>query len=258
MIDLQDLLAHGCKARNTVGIGVPEPLLFSTQEALRKNGCEVKLVGFGGSKELAKALHEGEIDAAVRGTLGSSAVMADLRSVFSLKEIMRVALLGDPAGKPLLLAPVGIDEGKDMLARLELVRSALVYLSPLGWSPSIGVLSKGRAEDADRGEEIRASIADGEKIVQKLRGDGLDAAHHSILVEEAAKTCDMIVAPDGISGNLMFRALHFLGGWKAYGAPVVNLTKVFVDTSRAKADFTDSVLLAAGLAEARRVRRFGP
>jgi predicted methyltransferase MtxX (methanogen marker protein 4) len=184
--------------------------------------------------------------------------MSDLSKVFSLKEIMRVAVLGDPAGKPLLLAPVGIDEGKDMMARLEIVRSAVVYFSPMGWSPSIGVLSKGRIDDIGRGDEIRTSLADGEKLIQKLRGDGLDATHYSILVEEAARACDMVVAPDGVSGNLIFRALHFLGSWRAYGAPVLNLTKVFVDTSRAKADFSDSVLMAAGLAEARRVRRIGP
>jgi len=258
MMDLPGLMATGCRSRCTVGIYLSGQALQAAQESLRAKGCEIKLVNFGGSLQLAEALRNGEIDAAVRGTAGSTGAMADLRKVFSLKEIMRVVVLGDPAGKPLLLAPVGIDEGKDMMARLEIVRSAVVYFSPMGWSPSIGVLSKGRIDDIGRGDDIRTSLADGEKIVQKLRGDGLDATHYSILVEEAARACDMVVAPDGVSGNLMFRTLHFLGGWKAYGAPVLNLTKVFVDTSRAKADFSDSVLMAAGLAEARRVRRIGP
>jgi len=49
----------------------------------------------------------------------------------------------------------------------------------------------------------------------------------------------------------MFRSLHFVGECRAYGAPIVNMAPVFVDTSRAKANFVDSVLLAAGLAEVR-------
>ena len=31
----------------------------------------------------------------------------------------------------------------------------------------------------------------------------------------------MLIAPDGISGNLVFRTLHFLGGGKALGAPIL-------------------------------------
>jgi len=60
-----------------------------------------------------------------------------------------------------------------------------------------------------------------------------------------------VVAPDGVSGNLIFRTLHFLGGCRAYGAPVVNLDRIFVDTSRAKSDYSDSILFAAVLAAER-------
>ena len=62
-----------------------------------------------------------------------------------------------------------------------------------------------------------------------------------------AEESDLVLAPDGVSGNLIFRTLHFVGGHEAYGAPVVNIPRVFVDTSRAKADFSAAVLLAAGL-----------
>ncbi|MDD3398769.1 MAG: methanogen marker protein 4, partial [Candidatus Methanomethylophilaceae archaeon] len=58
---------------------------------------------------------------------------------------------------------------------------------------------------------------------------------------------NMIIAPDGMSGNIIFRALHFVGGCKALGAPVLNLEKVFVDTSRVKSDFQDSIALALRL-----------
>lgn len=197
------------------------------------------------------ALKEGAIDAGVRGTLSSSEVLTELKRVFGIAEVMRVALLEDSTGKPFLLSPVGIDEGRDLESRLRIVESAVSYFQPVKWRLSIGVLSKGRVEDRVRGSDIQESILEGEEMVGMLRARGYDAQHFAILVEEAVKACDLIVAPDGIAGNLMFRSLHYLGGRKAYGAPIVNLPKVFVDTSRAKADFSDAVQLAAGLARAR-------
>jgi predicted methyltransferase MtxX (methanogen marker protein 4) len=112
------------------------------------------------------------------------------------------------------------------------------------------VLSKGRAEDASRGREIRKSLGEGEGIAKTLVEQGIQAKHYSILLEESVRESDFVVAPDGVTGNLIFRTLHFVGGGKAYGAPFVNLPEVFVDTSRSKAEFSDSVLLAAGLAAA--------
>jgi putative methanogen marker protein 4 len=194
------------------------------------------------------SLRDGEIDAAVRGTLSSSAVLTELKRAFSLPEVLRVAVLEDHGGRPFLLAPVGIDEGMDMQSRLTLARATVKYFEPTGWSIRTGVLSKGRTEDASRGEAIRRSLDEGEQIAAAIRADGGAASHYSILIEDAVKECDLVLAPDGVSGNLMFRTLHFVGGGRAYGAPVVNMDRVFVDTSRGKKDFADSVMLAAGLA----------
>jgi len=57
----------------------------------------------------------------------------------------------------------------------------------------------------------------------------------------------MIIGPDGISGNLIFRTLHFLGEGRALGAVVLNIDRVFVDTSRAKGSYVDSIALASAL-----------
>jgi predicted methyltransferase MtxX (methanogen marker protein 4) len=85
-------------------------------------------------------------------------------------------------------------------------------------------------------------MADAE-LVSRLSG----ARHYEILIEDAVKTCGVIIAPDGISGNLIFRTLVFLGGGHGHGAPVLNIGKIFVDTSRASPDYTNALLLAASL-----------
>ncbi len=242
-------MSRGRASEATVGIGLPEHLLSATAARLHGLGCPVRLEGYGAPKELVLALKEGRVDAAVRGTMPSSEAMSELKSAFGIDEVMRVAILADRMRKPFLLAPVGIDEGRGPRERLALAVATSDYFGRLGWSLTVGVLSKGREEDAGRGDDIRRSLDEGDALASELARSGLDARHYAILVERAVSERDLVIAPDGVSGNLMFRALHLVGGCEAYGAPVVNLRRVFVDTTRAKSDFSDAVMLAAGLAQ---------
>lgn len=82
-----------------------------------------------------------------------------------------------------------------------------------------------------------------------LKDAGYDAYHCQILVEDAIEEAGIVIAPEGITGNIMFRTLHFVGGAQALGAPVVNADRVFVDTSRVKTDYRDSIALARRLTE---------
>ncbi|MDH3365259.1 MAG: hypothetical protein OEM29_04575 [Thermoplasmata archaeon] len=249
MIDLDGLLAAGCRSSIRIGIGIWGDRFSSTASLLRDKGCGVELVSFEEPRAFSEALQNGGVDAGVRGVLRSSDMLGEIRSRYAANDIMRTAVLTASNGKPFLLTPVGIDEGRTMGERLELARATVRYFSPAGWRPSIGVLSNGRPEDVERGEDIRRSLADGDEIARILSEDGLKADHHHILVEEAVRESDLILAPGGVAGNLMFRTLHFVGSGRAYGAPIINLPAVFVDTSRAKEDFVEPVLLAAGLAE---------
>ena len=249
MIDLDGLLAIGCESTARIGIGVEGKALSQTSDALSRKGCRVELVGFGDPASLCENLRRDELGAGVRGVLSSADTLKAVRSFFGVGTIMRTAVLASSTGKPFMLTPVGVDEGRTMTERLDLVRATVAYLEPTGWHPTVGVLSCGRQEDVDRGEHIRRSVEEGGGMVSRLFDEGLQARHHYILMEEAVEESDLVVAPDGIAGNLMFRTLHFVGSGRALGAPVVNLPSVFVDTSRAKADYSESVLLAAGLAE---------
>ncbi len=251
MIDAQRLLASGCASSGRVGIGLSRDSYEKTVSKLADLACRARLSSFDDAHGLVAALQGGEIDVAVRGTMSSSKVLQELKDTYRVEEVMRTAILEAATGKAFLLTPVGIDEGRDYGSRLRMVRSTISYFSPVGWDLRIGILSKGRPEDVNRGCEIMSSIGDGGKLTEALEGDGLDVRHFSILVEDAVRECDLVVAPDGVAGNLMFRTLHFVGGRNAYGAPVVNIPEVFVDTSRAKSDFSDAVLLGLGLFKAR-------
>ena len=250
MIDIKDLLERGRRSDYRIGVGLPDTAAEDVRRHLAREGCRLRVVASNNPHELVSSLKSGDADGAVRGTLSSAKVLEEIRKGFSVKQVMRTAILEDVKGRQFMLSPVGIDEGIDRESRLELVEATLSYFSSLGWSMDVGVLSKGRPEDSGRSQEIEMSLKDGEWLVNALRREGKKAEHYSILIEDAVAESDLVVAPDGVSGNLIFRSMHFLGGGKAYGAPVVNLGKVFVDTSRAKCDFAESVLLAAGLVQA--------
>ena len=94
-------------------------------------------------------------------------------------------------------------------------------------------------------------LLEGEKLTSMALDTGMQAKHFGILLEKAVESSNFVIAPDGITGNLIFRALHFFGGAKGIGAPVVNMDKLFVDTSREKEDYTASIALASALCSSR-------
>ena len=110
-------------------------------------------------------------------------------------------------------------------------------------------MSGGRCEDVGRCKAVDRSIESARAIAKRLVADGYDAYHSQILIEDAVREADIIIAPEGITGNIIFRTMHLVGGAKALGAPVVNSDRVFIDTSRAKTDYRDSLALAMRLSE---------
>jgi putative methanogen marker protein 4 len=196
------------------------------------------------AQALVDDLAAGTIDAAVRGTLPSNATLKALKIAMGVDHLERIALLETVHGKKFLLSPVGVDEGWTVAEKLELIRKGRVIAERFGLPAKVGVLSGGRLGDIGRHPQVDASMAEAE-LVARLA----DATHYEILIEDAIESCGLIIAPDGISGNLVFRTLTFLGGGYGHGAPVVNISRIFVDSSRASPNYANALLLAASLLE---------
>ncbi|MDD1679216.1 MAG: methanogenesis marker protein Mmp4/MtxX [Methanomicrobiales archaeon] len=188
-------------------------------------------------------LLEGRLDAAVRGTLPSNETLQELRRQTGASHLERIALLETAWGKKFFLAPVGVDEGWTVQQKCALIRKGERIAAAFGLPGGTGVLSGGRLGDLGRHPAVDRSLAEAE-LVSRITG----ARHYEILIEDAIQDCSLLIAPDGISGNLIFRTLVFLGGGKGHGAPVVNIDRIFVDTSRASPDYADALILAASLA----------
>ncbi|MCQ2079043.1 MAG: methanogenesis marker protein Mmp4/MtxX [archaeon] len=199
-------------------------------------------------QKLADDLANGVIDAAVRGDMSSSKLLPILKKSLGLDRLQRVVILGY-RDKAVLVTPVGIDEGWTVEDRVSMAKRSEKLLKGIGCeSVRIAVMSGGRNEDIGRNDVVDQTLSDAMEVVKQLNKDGYNAYDAQILLEDAVEEADLIVAPNGITGNLIFRAMHFIGGAPAFGAPVINTDKVFVDTSRVKTDYTDSLILAMKLA----------
>ncbi len=191
---------------------------------------------------MVSALMDGTIDAAVRGSLPANTTLGALRESTGVDHLVRIALLETASGQKFFLAPVGIDEGWTIPEKVELIGKGRELARKFGMNENVAVLSGGRYGDVGRNAVVDQSLAAAE-LAARLTG----AVHMEILIEEAVETCGVIIAPDGISGNLIFRTLVFLGDGTGHGAPIVNIGKIFVDTSRASPDYANALLLAAAL-----------
>jgi putative methanogen marker protein 4 len=193
-------------------------------------------------ESMIRALMDGEIDAAVRGSLPTSSTLRALKDATGVDHLLRIAILSTPKGKMFLLAPVGVDEGWTVAEKVELVERGRDLAARFGLPGDVAVLSGGRLGDVGRHPAVDRTLADAE-LVARLSG----STHREILIEDAIRTAGMILAPDGISGNLIFRTLVHLGEGRAHGAPVVNIDRIFVDTSRASPDYSNALITASRL-----------
>ena len=200
-------------------------------------------------KKLAEDLASGAIDAAVRGDMSSSKLLPLIKQALGLESLQRVVIMGY-MDRAVFMAPVGIDEGWTVEDRVSMAERSEALMKKLGCDHvRIAVMSGGRDEDLGRIDVVDESISDTLEIVKRLNKAGHDSYDAQILLEDAVEEADLIIAPNGITGNLIFRTMHFLGNAPAFGAPLINTDKVFIDTSRVKTDFTDSIILAMRLAE---------
>jgi putative methanogen marker protein 4 len=193
---------------------------------------------------LVYALKTGTIAAAVRGNLPGEITLKLLAAAAGVLHLERVALLETAGGKKFLFAPVGIAEGWTITEKLALIEKGRALAAKFGLPEKVGVLSGGRFGGVGWNAAVDRSMADAE-LVAKLAG----AEHFEFRIEDAIQSCGLIIAPDGITGNFVFRTLEHLGAGRGHGAPVVNIDKIFVDTSRSQKDYTYALRLAAAMIE---------
>ena len=191
------------------------------------------------AKYLARKLFEQQsLDAIIRGGLSSSEFIKEIKKIGNYKYTNRLALLETENRKQFFFAGVGIDEINNFDQKLEIMQNSIAFLKKIGIKPKIGILSGGRNNDLGRDpwidENIKSTLRLEEKLIELY--PNVSIKHYQILIEKAiADDVNLILAPEGIAGNLIYRTLVHLGGGRSYGAIYLksyNNNKIIIDCSR--------------------------
>ncbi|MFX1366217.1 MAG: methanogenesis marker protein Mmp4/MtxX [Promethearchaeota archaeon] len=203
---------------------------------------------------ILSSLIDDRIQSIVRGSMSSNKFLTNLKDELKVKKINRLALLETYFGQEFFFGPVGIDECNNLKNKTHFLNLAIHILHEFEINPRISILSGGRKSDIGRDRKVDKLIQDADKIVHifKEKNKKLEISHNEILIEQAIESnSNLIIAPDGISGNLIYRTLVHLGGGKAYGAIYMGLKNIIVDTSRVGdiSEIQGALLLALALSK---------
>ena len=260
--------------RIVAGLGENENIIKASNELNEIDDLEITLVKT--EDELIEAFKNPEIDAVIRGSLKASKVIKAIKEFKSDKTINRTTYINTEDDESFskdyefLLAPVGIDEGKNIEEKVTLAIQAANFIQYLGKMPKIAVLAEGRKDDLGRSERIDESLISSEELTNRLietfkELDNFDndsdeisknysIKNYYILLEQAIEDgYNIILANDGIFGNIMFRTLVLLDKWPSYGAVTLGIEEIFIDTSRDQTveGYVRSLKLAYRLAKLR-------
>ena len=182
-------------------------------------------------EDLVKAVLDDKIDGVVRGSLPASNIMRELKENYP--DISRATYVNGDKYE-FLLTPVGIDEGETVEDRFEIVEHCIDFLKRLGKKPKIAILAEGRKDDFGRGDEVSKSITESQRLTKLIEENtSEEVKNYYILVEKAINdNCNIIIAPNGRVGNIIFRTLVLLNSWPSYGAVTFGMDKIYIDTSR--------------------------
>ncbi|MFB0561782.1 MAG: methanogenesis marker protein Mmp4/MtxX [Candidatus Lokiarchaeia archaeon] len=219
--------------------GIAKIIIVGNFEQAPKKYLKKKKVEFQSTTKpeetLSKMLLSEEVDSIVRGSLSASNFLKQVKADFKAKKLRRIALLESADGHQFFFAPVGIDEGKTVQEKIDFTTDGVNLLQKLDIPPKVSILSGGRTGDIGRDPAVDKTIRIAEEAVKKIKEKNItqNIKNYQILIEDAIREkANLILAPDGISGNLIYRTLIHLGKGGSYGALYTNLPKTIIDTSR--------------------------
>jgi len=229
--------------------GYADPILVSVRDSRPPEIAEEVpiLISECPERFIVNMLKEGVVDAAVRGNLSANTMISGLRLAFNCSNLYRITLM-EIQGRPVMLAPVGIDEGDTIEDLLTFAAKGKEVAELLGMNYRVGIISGGRLEDVGRSPKVDKLLSFSISLTQRIREMGLEVENFGIEIERAIKSgATILLAPDGIIGNIIFRSLVLVANIDSFGAYASGLPKVYVDTSRAKGSYFLPIVLASAL-----------
>ena len=205
---------------------------------------ELQIVNTSSPEEtLLDLLISKNVQGVVRGSLKAHSTMKALNNKlkdFTSSNNIRIALIQNSLTNNMIyLSPVGIEDGGDIASKKLIVSKGVELLKLIGLKPKIDVLAAGLfPDDLGRNTLADGTINDAIEIVRDFKEKGdFEITSSGITFEKAIEDgANLIVSPNGIAGNLLYRTLVHVADWKSFGSVLtfqdLNFTDFnYIDTS---------------------------
>lgn len=256
------------KRRNKIAVGVlyDYPLSVASLKSAKKD-MDIVVVGpkqipgfeFIKSKDaktLVALAKEGIVDAVFRGNFDAVEVYDAIHSVYGFTEsivtvspviVKKVRSINENLNTVVLTLPGSPSNYKGVATKIRNIDANIAFLESFGVNPRIGLLSAGKPGDVLEGiPEIDKTITEAEFLANWYTKKGYQAKHFNHQVEYAMLDSDIVVYPDGISGNQGMRALMFFGENDYLGGIATNTPFVYSQTAEAFREWTKCLTFLNG------------
>jgi predicted methyltransferase MtxX (methanogen marker protein 4) len=258
------------KTKPKIGFGLKEPDKEVLKSLVKsKKYAEIVLVGPDAiknvkgfekvisnepEKKIAEILAKGEVEGIIRGTIDDFKTVEAYEAIVGkdkTKNMAEFGLLEDACGRQFFISEASNPKGWTREEKMDsLGRTVGFMINELGLKPKIGFLTGVRHDTYTRrkGSQewpikyLNETYEDAEYGVKYYTGKGIEAKNYAIEVNAAVEDgCNIVVPPNGMAGNQIFRALCLIGGGRILSAVRGNLPHIYEDNSRNERNFETHV-----------------
>ena len=227
-----------------------------------------KIISEEPEKELAKVLFNEEVEGIIRGTIDDFKTFEAYSALIGkekAKEMIELALMKDFYGRQFFVSQGSNPFGWTKEEKIKDCEGIIRFMkAELDIKPKIGLITGVRHETYARKKEIKEGVQgilnqtyeDADFIVDYFAKKGINAKNYAIEIETALKEeCNIIVPPNGMVGNQIFRTLAFLGGGSLLTGSRANLPHPYEDNSRGETDFETHIRWLVAWINGRKFRK---
>lgn len=208
------------------------------------------------AKDLVRLAKDKKVDAIFRGNFDAVEVYEAFHEVLKFTGsvvqvspvvVKNVNTIQENINALVTFLPISPSNYKGVASKIDGIDANIAFFESFGVKPRIGVLSAGKPIDVmERLPEIDKTLTEAEFLVNWYTKKGYQTKHFNHQIEYAVLESEIIVYPDGISGNQGVRAIMFFGDNIFLGGVSTNLPIIYGQTAEAFRDWTMCLMYLNG------------
>lgn len=227
-----------------------------------------KIISQEPEKDLATMLFDKKFEGIVRGTIDDFKTFEAYQVLIGqekTKEMIELGLMEDFYGRQFFISRGSNPLGWSKEEKIKDCEGIIKFMkAELGIKPKIGFITGVRHETYERKKEIKEGVQkilnqtyeDANSIIDYFTKQGIEAKNYAIEIETALKDgCNIVVPPNGMVGNQIFRTLVLIGGGKLLTGSRANLLHPYEDNSRSETDFEPHIKWLVAWINGRKFRK---